>query len=112
MIELLGPLGVGDRLVRTSVFRLVQEGWLTASREGLHLLTRSEDGTWRTRKIGDGAPGEIKVGQANGRRMLATIEPWHGTSVVVYREPDAGAASAALWPRVTHRRSETGCCLS
>ena len=34
MIELLGPLGVSDRLVRTSVFRLVQEGWLTASREG------------------------------------------------------------------------------
>lgn len=34
MIELLAPLGVGDRLVRTSVFRLVQEGWLTASREG------------------------------------------------------------------------------
>jgi phenylacetic acid degradation operon negative regulatory protein len=34
MIELLGPLGVGDRLVRTSVFRLVQEGWLNASREG------------------------------------------------------------------------------
>lgn len=34
MIELLAPLGVGERLVRTSVFRLVQEGWLTASREG------------------------------------------------------------------------------
>lgn len=34
MIDLLGPLGVSDRLVRTSVFRLVQEGWLTASREG------------------------------------------------------------------------------
>ena len=34
MIELLGPLGVSDRLVRTSVFRLVQEGWLGASREG------------------------------------------------------------------------------
>ena len=34
MIELLAPLGVTDRLVRTSVFRLVQEGWLTASREG------------------------------------------------------------------------------
>jgi phenylacetic acid degradation operon negative regulatory protein len=33
-IELLGPLGVSDRLVRTSVFRLVQEGWLVASREG------------------------------------------------------------------------------
>ena len=34
MIELLAPFGVGDRLVRTSVFRLVQEGWLCASREG------------------------------------------------------------------------------
>ncbi|CAN7197140.1 phenylacetic acid degradation operon negative regulatory protein PaaX [Massilia sp. LjRoot122] len=34
MIELLAPLGVSDRLVRTSVFRLVQEGWLVASREG------------------------------------------------------------------------------
>ncbi|WP_020651927.1 phenylacetic acid degradation operon negative regulatory protein PaaX [Massilia niastensis] len=34
MIELLAPLGVTDRLVRTSVFRLVQEGWLVASREG------------------------------------------------------------------------------
>lgn len=34
MIELLAPLGMGDRLVRTSVFRLVQEGWLEASREG------------------------------------------------------------------------------
>jgi phenylacetic acid degradation operon negative regulatory protein len=34
LIELLEPLGVTDRLVRTSVFRLVQEGWLTASREG------------------------------------------------------------------------------
>jgi phenylacetic acid degradation operon negative regulatory protein len=34
LIELLEPLGVTDRLVRTSVFRLVQEGWLVASREG------------------------------------------------------------------------------
>jgi len=34
LIELLAPLGVTDRLVRTSVFRLVQEGWLNASREG------------------------------------------------------------------------------
>jgi phenylacetic acid degradation operon negative regulatory protein len=34
LIELLAPLAVTDRLVRTSVFRLVQEGWLVASREG------------------------------------------------------------------------------
>jgi phenylacetic acid degradation operon negative regulatory protein len=34
LIELVEPLTVTDRLARTSVFRLVQEGWLTASREG------------------------------------------------------------------------------
>ncbi|MFL6673317.1 MAG: phenylacetic acid degradation operon negative regulatory protein PaaX [Massilia sp.] len=34
LIELLAPFGVTDRLLRTSVFRLVQEGWLVASREG------------------------------------------------------------------------------
>lgn len=34
LIELVEPLGVTDRLVRTSVFRLVQEGWLVANREG------------------------------------------------------------------------------
>lgn len=34
LIELAAPLGTADRLLRTSVFRLVQEGWLVASREG------------------------------------------------------------------------------
>ena len=34
LIELVASLGVTDRLVRTSVFRLAQEGWLVASREG------------------------------------------------------------------------------
>jgi phenylacetic acid degradation operon negative regulatory protein len=33
LIELLAPFGVNDRLLRTSVFRLAQEGWLHASRE-------------------------------------------------------------------------------
>jgi phenylacetic acid degradation operon negative regulatory protein len=33
LIELLAPFGVNDRLLRTSVFRLAQEGWLVASRE-------------------------------------------------------------------------------
>jgi phenylacetic acid degradation operon negative regulatory protein len=34
LIELVAPLAVTDRLARTSVFRLVNEGWLNASREG------------------------------------------------------------------------------
>jgi len=34
LIELAAPFGLSDRLVRTSVFRLAQEGWLAASRDG------------------------------------------------------------------------------
>lgn len=33
-IELLAPLGLSERLVRTSAFRLIEEGWLRARREG------------------------------------------------------------------------------
>ncbi|MBC7453737.1 MAG: phenylacetic acid degradation operon negative regulatory protein PaaX [Massilia sp.] len=33
LIALLAPFGVNDRLLRTSVFRLAQEGWLVASRD-------------------------------------------------------------------------------
>jgi phenylacetic acid degradation operon negative regulatory protein len=34
LIELLAPFGVNDRLLRTSVFRLAQEGWLASQRDG------------------------------------------------------------------------------
>ena len=34
LIELLAPFGINDRLLRTCVFRLAQEGWLVASRDG------------------------------------------------------------------------------
>ncbi|GGX76493.1 phenylacetic acid degradation operon negative regulatory protein PaaX [Massilia dura] len=34
LIELLAPFGVNDRLLRTSVFRLAQEGWLVSQRDG------------------------------------------------------------------------------
>jgi len=34
LIELLEPFGVNDRLLRTSVFRLAQEGWLGSQRDG------------------------------------------------------------------------------
>ncbi len=81
--------------------RADRDDLLTASREGVHLFTRADDGRWAKRKIGEGAPGEIKAGRVGGRHMLATVEPWHGTSVVVYREPEGGVASGALWPRAT-----------
>jgi phenylacetic acid degradation operon negative regulatory protein len=34
LIDLLAPFGINDRLLRTSVFRLAQEGWLAARRDG------------------------------------------------------------------------------
>jgi phenylacetic acid degradation operon negative regulatory protein len=43
LIGLLAPFGVNERLVRTSVYRLAQEGWLAARQDGrrsLYRLTR------------------------------------------------------------------------
>ena len=34
LIPVLGAFGVGERLVRTSVFRLVRQGWLSANKSG------------------------------------------------------------------------------
>src|SRR5580765_1096794 len=71
-----------------------QQDILTASREGIHVLTRNPDGKWTKQKIGEGSPGEIKMGRIGGKRRLATVEPWHGNSIVIYEEPHSG-----LWPR-------------
>jgi hypothetical protein len=75
---------------------------VTASREGLHVLARLPNGTWTRRLAGEGAPGEVKVGRIAGRRRAATIEPWHGTSLVLYTE------SSGLWKRVVLDETLTG----
>jgi hypothetical protein len=66
---------------------------LTASREGVNLLERRAKGGWSRTLIGEGSPGEIKLGRVGGRRMLATVEPWHGKSIVIYAE------QPGLWAR-------------
>ncbi|MCH2124451.1 MAG: VCBS repeat-containing protein [Pirellulaceae bacterium] len=78
---------------------------LTASQEGVHLIRRATDG-WNTIKLGTGAvaddpsqsgAGEIKAGRlADGTRFIATVEPMHGHSLVVYT---AGSPKDALWNR-------------
>jgi len=40
LISLLAPLGLNERLVRTSVYRLVREGWLAARQDGRRSLYR------------------------------------------------------------------------
>jgi hypothetical protein len=79
---------------------------LTASYEGVHLVHRTGPDSWGMRQLGSGnqdnpkdkrGSSEIKQGKLkNGRKFLATIEPWHGNQVVVYTEsPDGGK----LWDR-------------
>jgi hypothetical protein len=63
-----------------------QQELLTASREGVNMIERKTGGGWSRTLIGEGSPGEIKLGRVGGRRVLATVEPWHGKSVVIYLE--------------------------
>jgi hypothetical protein len=58
---------------------------------------RAKDGAWTQTRIGEGAPGEVKLGHVAGRRVLATVEPWHGAGVAVYVEK----AGATLWTKTT-----------
>ena len=60
---------------------------IAASREGLHLLERGAGGRWTKTRLGDVNAGEVKVGRLGGVRALAVIEPWHGTTLAIYREP-------------------------
>jgi hypothetical protein len=79
---------------------------LTASYEGVNLLSRDLHGHRLRRQLGEGnqdnpkrnrGSSEIKQGKLkNGRKFIATIEPWHGHQVVVYTEP---ADPTKLWDR-------------
>ena len=52
---------------------------------------------------------EVHLGRADNRRFLATIEPWHGTEVVVNMEREP--ASLRVWPAKCDRRySGRGAC--
>ena len=72
-----------------------QDELITASKEGLYALKRNKDRTWSRTLIGEGAPGEVKVGRVGGRRLLATVEPWHGAGIVIYAE------KPGVWARTT-----------
>lgn len=43
LVKAMAPLGVNERLVRTSVFRLVKEGWLQSERVGRRSFYRFSD---------------------------------------------------------------------
>jgi hypothetical protein len=76
---------------------------LVVSFEGVFLLERGKDGKWKQTKLGIGeqettpnkGASEIKLGKLATQRYIATIEPWHGSEVVVYTLPQKGV----LWDR-------------
>ncbi len=65
---------------------------LSAGNAGVTMFSRDPGGMWTPRPLIPGAPGEapkkgsseVHLGKlADGRRFLATIDPWHGTEVAV-----------------------------
>ena len=72
LIELMAPFGVSDRLVRTSVFRLTEEGWLASSRNGRRSAYSITDDALK------------RFGKAY-RRVYAPLEPaWDGHWVLLF----------------------------
>lgn len=78
-ISLLAPLGLNERLVRTSAFRLIEEGWLSARRDGrrsYYALTKN---------------GATRFEAAFGHIYTPPEEDWDGmwTIVLVPRNGDS-----------------------
>ena len=70
-----------------------RESLLVAGFRGVHVL-RFETGGWSRTAVVDGNPepwprsgsSEVAAGHLGHERFIATIEPWHGNQVVVYRD--------------------------
>jgi hypothetical protein len=66
---------------------------LTAGFDGIHLFKFGADEKWARTLISRGDPdpwpksgaSDIAVGRLGRERFLATIEPWHGNKVAIYR---------------------------
>ena len=77
LIDLLAPFGVNDRLLRTSVFRLVQEGWLVANRDG-------------RRSAYAIVPAALPRFERANRRIYAPLERhWDGNWTLLFCNPSA-----------------------
>src|SRR5206468_6848740 len=74
---------------------------LVGSMEGVFLLD-SHDGKNHSLQLSgteSGGAGEVRLGKlAGGHRFFATVEPMHGTNLVVYTEPPKSAGQK-LWTR-------------
>jgi hypothetical protein len=74
---------------------------LVGGKEGVFVLNRAEGKSTLTQLSGteSGGAGEVRLGKlAGGKRFIATVEPMHGTNLVVYTPPGAADAKS-LWTR-------------
>ncbi|TMH29495.1 MAG: phenylacetic acid degradation operon negative regulatory protein PaaX [Betaproteobacteria bacterium] len=71
LIHLMAPFGVNERLVRTSVYRLVREGWLAARQDGRRSLYRLTD------------QGALRFAHAYQRIYAAAPYEWNGEWEIV-----------------------------
>lgn len=84
LIDLLAPFGINERLVRTSVFRLAREGWLTSTPVGRHSLYRlTPDGARRFER-------------AYRRIYAEPVEQWDDTWEIVIAEDSTATQRRAL----------------
>ena len=68
-------------------------------------FSRTKIGTGNQKAVPFKGASEIRMGRLkDGRRYVATIEPWHGFQVVVYAEP--GKPEAAAVPEPSHVADE------
>jgi hypothetical protein len=102
-------LAIDDSLHKTHNFDLIQwdddvaQEVLIAGKEGVFLSNWSQDESRLklTQLSGteSGGAGEVRFGKlVGGKRFFATVEPMHGTNLVVHTEP-AGWDGKALWTR-------------
>ena len=84
LIALLEPLGIGERLVRTSVFRLAEEGWLEASRSGRRSRYRLSP------------HGERRFLRAHQRVYANSGPRWDGQWLLVSPQGHASTAQKSL----------------
>ena len=81
LIEMMAPLGLSERLVRTGVYRLAREGWLIARQEGRRsLYTITPEGL-------------DTFAEADARIYATSPLPWNGKWTMVLALPDADSKS-------------------
>ena len=77
-----------------------QEEIITASKEGLYAMKRGASGTWSRTLIGEGAPGEVKLG-----RVARPADPRDGRALARQVDRDLRRASPACGPGRSSNRS-------